>query len=101
MAMVDGAVIDVSEKGIGICGGMPVTVGESLLVVLFLRDGEAAPVFHLQATVMWSQGQRFGVRIVHLRESERQLLHEVLEGGWCQSGRSTWESITNWRRGEQ
>ena len=50
---------------------------------LFLHEGEATPVFHLEVTVVWSKGQRFGVRVVHISEEERILFHEVLQDGWC------------------
>ena len=38
---------------------------------LFLHEGEATPVFHLEVTVVWSKGQRFRVRVVRISEEER------------------------------
>jgi len=61
----DGAVVDLSEGGVGIRGNCPVQVGTELTLFLYLPD-EEDPLFILEATVAWSVGSLFGVAFKNL-----------------------------------
>jgi hypothetical protein len=70
--MGDGAVIDLSEGGLGIRGNQPVKVGMELTMFLYLPDGND-PLFVLETSVAWTAGSLFGVTFkkLSLREGNR------------------------------
>jgi Tfp pilus assembly protein PilZ len=70
--MGDGAVIDLSEGGLGIRGNQPVKVGMELTMFLYLPDGND-PLFVLETSVAWTAGRLFGVTFkkLSLREGNR------------------------------
>ena len=71
----DGAVVDLSESGVGIRGNCVVQVGMDLTLFLYLPD-EENPLFILEATVAWTTGPLFGVALkeLSLPEGDRMRL---------------------------
>jgi hypothetical protein len=71
----DGAVVDLSESGVGIRGNCVVRVGMDLTLFLYLPD-EENPLFILEATVAWTTGPLFGVALkeLSLPEGDRMRL---------------------------
>jgi hypothetical protein len=68
----DGTVVDLSHKGLGIRGNIPVRKGMELTLFIYLPDGQD-PLFIMAARVAWSKGHQFGVEILTmgLREQNR------------------------------
>ena len=77
LIMVDGVVVDLSGKGLGIRGNMPVKRGLDMTLFLYLPDGKD-PLFVMDARVAWSTGRRFGVEILTMNLRERNRLRHFL-----------------------
>ena len=75
--MGDGVVVDLSGKGLGIRGNMPVKRGLDMTLFLYLPDGKD-PLFVMDARVAWSTGRRFGVEILTMNLRERNRLRHFL-----------------------
>jgi hypothetical protein len=73
----DGAVVDLSEGGLGIRGDAPVPLQMDLTLFLYLPDGED-PLFTVQGRVVWSDGRRFGVKFAQLSLHEGRRLRAFL-----------------------
>ncbi len=74
----DGAVVDLSETGLGIRGDIPVQVGMELTLFLYLPDREE-PLFILEGKVTRSANSLFGVLLdelsLHDGDRLRSFLH--------------------------
>lgn len=72
LIMGDGAVVDLSHKGLRIRGDIAVKAGLEMTLFLYLPDGRD-PLFVLNAKVAWAHGHQFGVEILkmNLREHNR------------------------------
>ena len=77
LIMGDGAVVDLSGKGLGIRGNIPVNRGLEITLFLYLPDGKD-PLFVMEARVAWSTGRRFGVEILTMNLRERNRLRHFL-----------------------
>jgi PilZ domain len=80
LIMGDGAVVDLSNKGLGIRGNMAVNPGLEMTLFLYLPDGQD-PLFVMEARVAWSAGTRFGVEILKMNLRERNRLRYFLSSG--------------------
>ena len=77
LIMGDGIVVDLSNKGLGIRGNVPVNPGLEMTIFLYLPDGQD-PLFVMEARVAWSAGSRFGVVIQKMNLRERNRLRYFL-----------------------
>ena len=77
LIMGDGMVVDLSNKGLGIRGNVPVNLGLEMTMFLYLPDGQD-PLFVMEARVAWSAGSRFGVVIQKMNLRERNRLRYFL-----------------------
>ncbi len=77
LIMGDGAVVNLSNKGLGIRGNMPVKAGLEMTLFLYLPDGHD-PLFVMEARVAWSTGCRFGVEFLKVNLRERNRLRYFL-----------------------
>ena len=75
--MGDGTVVDLSNKGLGIRGNMPVKPGMEMTLFLYLPDGQD-PLFVMEARVSWSKGCLFGVEFLKMNLRERNRLRYFL-----------------------
>jgi len=73
----DGAVVDISNKGLGIRGNVAMKRGLEMTLFLYLPDGRD-PLFVMEARVAWSAGHRFGVEILNMNLRERNRLRYFL-----------------------
>ena len=73
----DGAVVDISNKGLGIRGNVAMKRGLEMTLFLYLPDGRD-PLFVMEARVAWSAGHRFGVEILKMNLRERNRLRYFL-----------------------
>ena len=77
LIMGDGTVVDLSDRGLGIRGNVPVNRGLEMTLFLYLPDGRD-PLFVMEASVAWSAGGRFGVTILKMNVRERNRLRHFL-----------------------
>jgi hypothetical protein len=77
LIMGDGAVVNLSNKGLGIRGNMPVKRGMEMTLFLYLPDGQD-PLFVMEARVAWSTGCQFGVGFLKMNLRERNRLRYFL-----------------------
>lgn len=77
LVMGDGAVIDLSNKGLGIRGNTVVWKGLDMTLFLYLPDGQD-PLFVMEARVAWSAGRHFGVEFLKMNLRERNRLRYFL-----------------------
>jgi hypothetical protein len=77
LIMGDGAVVNLSNKGLGIRGNMPVKRGLEMTLFLYLPDGQD-PLFVMEARVAWSTGCQFGVEFLKMNLRERNRLRYFL-----------------------
>ena len=77
LLMGDGTVVDMSSKGLGIHGNIPVKRGLEMTLFLYLPDGQD-PLFVMETRVAWSVGHRFGVEILRMNLRERNRLRYFL-----------------------
>jgi PilZ domain len=73
----DGAVVDISNRGLGIRGNVAMKRGLEMTLFLYLPDGRD-PLFVMEARVAWSAGHRFGVEILKMNLRERNRLRYFL-----------------------
>lgn len=77
MVIGDGAVTDLSRRGIGVCGNRLIEPGMHLALFIELPDSEE----HLcipQAHVSWVEGRRFGVEFQALKLEDQNRLRYFL-----------------------
>jgi PilZ domain-containing protein len=84
LIMGDGMVVDLSNKGLGIRGNVPVNPGLEMTLFLYLPDGQD-PLFVMEACVAWSAGNRFGVVIQKMNLRERNRLRYFLTSNLSQN----------------
>jgi len=77
LVMGDGAVIDLSNKGLGIRGNTTVKQGLDMTLFLYVPDGQD-PLFVMEARVAWSAGRHFGVEFLKMNLRERNRLRYFL-----------------------
>ena len=77
LLMGDGTVVDMSSRGLGIHGNVPVKRGLEMTLFLYLPDGQD-PLFVMETRVAWSAGRRFGVEILKMNLRERNRLRYFL-----------------------
>lgn len=75
--MGDGIVVNLSKGGLGIRGNHPVQIGMELTLFLYLPDGDD-PLFVLNASVAWTSGRQFGVKLMKLSLREGNRLNSFL-----------------------
>ena len=77
MLIGDGAVTDLSSKGIGIRGNQSVTPGVTITLFIDL-PGMEEPFCITQSRVSWVEGRRFGVEMETLTLEEKNYLRFYL-----------------------
>ena len=73
LIMGDGAVVDISNRGLRIRGDVAVTPNLEMTLFLYVPDGRD-PLFVMNASVAWSAGHQFGVEILKMNLRERNRL---------------------------
>lgn len=73
LIMGDGAVVDISNRGLRIRGDVAVKSNLEMTLFLYLPDGRD-PLFVMNARVAWSAGHQFGVEILKMSLRERNRL---------------------------
>jgi PilZ domain-containing protein len=72
-----GSLRDLSKTGCKILGTTLPAIGGSLMVTLYLNDGQA-PLCLTDATVSWIKGSVFAVRFPKLTDDERKRIQAVI-----------------------
>jgi hypothetical protein len=73
----EGRVLDLSVRGCLVEGPVPVKVGDSLQLRLFLPDSDQSMCVSL-AAVRWTQDLRFGVEFIEVDEKHRACLNHFV-----------------------
>ena len=77
LIMGDGVVVDMSGKGLGLRGNVPVKPGLEMTLFIYVPDGQD-PLFVMEARVQWASSHRFGVEILKMNLRERNRLRYFL-----------------------
>jgi c-di-GMP-binding flagellar brake protein YcgR len=77
LIMGDGAVRDISNKGMRIRGNAGVKAGLDMTLFVYLPDGQD-PLFVMSAQVAWTAGYEFGVTFLKVNVRERNRLRYFL-----------------------
>ena len=72
-----GSLKDLSKTGCKILGTTLPAIGSSVIVTLYLNDGQA-PLRLTDATVSWIKGNVFAVRFPKLTDDERKRIQEII-----------------------